>query len=167
MIDINYIIAETVRKTGHDEDLVEKVIRSMFEDVQQFTSKKQGFCIQIPQLGTFVFRAGAIPNYTNKQKGTLVHWISRLLIGEQKNLPKTIFAAKDNITRCFYSLQKVCEIKQEFIERHARYKPKTKAYLISDTPTDPERMAEYIATIKAQLFAEQHPSLSDEDVRAM
>jgi nucleoid DNA-binding protein len=167
VIDINHIIAETVKKTGYDEKLVEKVVRSMFEDVQQFTSKKEGYNIQIPQLGTFVFRASAIPNYANKQKGTLVHWISRLLIGEQRNLPKTIYAAKDNIARCFYSLQKVCDIKKEFIERHARYKPKTKAYLMEDTPTDPERMAEYIDTVKAQLFAEKHPSLSDEDLWAM
>lgn len=167
MIDINHIIAETVKKTGYSEDLVEKVVRSMFEDVQRFTSKKEGYCIQIPQLGTFVFRASAIPNYTNKQKGTLVHWISRLLIGEQRNLPKTIFAARDNIIRCLYSLEKVCSIKKEFIERHARYKPKTKAYLMEDSPTDPERMAEYITTIKAQLFAEQHPSLSEDDLQSM
>lgn len=167
MIDINKIIEQTAAKTGHDPELVEKVLRNMFDDVQKFMSQKKGYNIQIPNVGTFVFRHNAIPNYARNQKGRLVHWIGRLLIGEKKNLPKTIYAAKDNIAKAFDSLQKVVIIKEEFIEKHARYKEVNKEYLLSDISTDSTSMAEYIKFVKAQLFSEKGDAISDEDLRQM
>lgn len=167
MIDINDIIKETVKRTGHDEKLVEKAVRSMFEDVQRFTSKKQGFCIQVPNLGTFRFRANAIPNYAKNQKGTLVHWIGRILIGREKTLPKTIYAGKANILKCFENLKAVALIKKEFIEKHSKYKPVTLEYLIADDSTDIDRLDEYIETVKTQLFANEHYAISKEDLQSM
>lgn len=167
MKDINDIIKETVKRTGHDEKLVEKAVRSMFEDVQKFTSKKQGFCIQVPNLGTFRFRANAIPNYAKNQKGTLVHWISRILIGREKTLPKTIYAGKQNIIKCFEALKAVALIKKEFLEKHSKYKPQTTAYLLADDTTDVERVDEYIETVKTQLFTDQHYAISKEDLQSM
>lgn len=167
MIDINDIIKETAKRTGYDEKLVEKAVRSMFEDVQKFTSKKQGFCIQVPNLGTFRFRANAIPNYSRNQKGTLVHWIGRILVGKEKTLPKTIYAGKANILKCFECLKAVALIKKEFIEKHSKYKPITLKYLMDDNTTDVQRVDEYIETVKAQLFSSEDYAISKEDLRAM
>jgi hypothetical protein len=165
--ELKDIIKITAERTGHNENLVENVLRSMFEDVQSFTSRKRGYCIQVPQVGTFVFRAAAIPKYIDNQKGTLVHWISRLLIGEEKNLPKTVWAAKANIAKCFYCLKRTTLIKHEFIEKHATYKPKRKQFLQDDISSDTKSVDEYIALIKAQLFENKNHSFSPEDLRDM
>lgn len=167
MNDIYDIIEMTVKSTGQPEELVEKVVRSMFHDIQEFTSKKQGVNIQIPQVGTFLFRASAIPNYTNRTKSTLAHWIARLFIGEHKGLEKTITAAKNNIGSCFYNLERVSTLKQEYINEHTKYKPRTKTYLQEDIDSDPERMAEYISLIKAQLFIKEDGGASPEDMPDM
>jgi hypothetical protein len=164
MIDIHAIIAETVRRTGQPEAICEKVVRSMFHDVQEFTSKKKGVNIQIPQVGTFVFRAAAIPNYTNRTKSTLAYWINRLMVGEVKSLDKTISAAKNNIAHCFYNLERVSEIKEQFINEHSKYKPRTKTYLVEDHHSHPESIRDYIATIKTQLFYEENDYPSPEDL---
>jgi hypothetical protein len=164
MIDIYSIIEETVKRTGQPEALVEKVVRSMFHDVQDFTSKKRGVNIQIPQVGTFVFRAGAIPNYTNKTKSTLAYWVNRLMVGDVKSLEKTVSAAKNNIVKCFHSLERVADIKQQYINEHSKYKPRTKTYLEEDTHSDPESIRDFIETVKSQLFYEESDYPSAEDL---
>ena len=164
MIDIHSIIDETVKKTNMPEELVEQIVRSMFHDIQEFTSKKKGVNIQIPQVGTFVFRANAIPNYINRTKSTLAHWISRLMIGETKNLEKTTNAAKNNIASCFYNMERVSIIKQQFINEHSKYKPRTKNYLYEDVYSDPESIRDYISNIKSQLFYEENNYPSPEDL---
>lgn len=164
MNDIKDIIQKTAIRTNQDEELVEKVLRSMFEDVQHFTSRKEGYCIQVPQVGTFYFRAGAIPNFTDNVKGSLVHWIGRLLTGEKKMLPKTIYAAKENIAKSFYCLKQIALIKNEFITKHSTYRPKLKKYLEEDDSTDIERMDQYIKLIKSQLFTEENTIFSEDDL---
>lgn len=164
MKDINNFIDETVERTGEPEELVEKVLRSMFKDVQKFTSHKKGVNIQIPHLGTFLFRAHSIPSYINSEKGTLSHWISRLLIGEAKLLNKTIYAANSNIKGCFYKLKQVGLIKKEYIEKHARYRPKTKAHLIADSDSDLESLDDYIKTIKLNLLPGKDHEVSEDDL---
>lgn len=164
MNDIYDIIERTVLKTGQPEEVVEKVIRSMFHDIQEFTSKKKGMNIQIPEVGTFVFRATAIPNFTERSKSIIAHWISRLIIGEAKGLEKTINASKNNIAQLFRNLERVALIKQEYINDHSKYKPRAKAYLQGDIESDVERIHDYVELLKTQLFFQEHNSSPEEDL---
>lgn len=164
MKDINNIIEETVKRTGQPEEVVEKVVRSMFQDIQIFMSKKHGYNIQIPQVGTFVFRANAIPNFIDRNKSTLAHWINRLLIGEVKGLEKTISAAKNNISSTFHNIERASFIKEQFINEHSKYKPNTRAYLQSNDDSDYKSISDYISLIKSQLFYEENDYPAPEDL---
>lgn len=152
MRDINNVIDQTNVQTDIPEEVVELVVRNMFRDIQQFTSKKQGVNIQVPHVGTFLFRSVVVPNYIIRQKSTLAHWIGRMYIGQDKRLMKTIAAATNNIHKCLYNLNQVCLIKQQFLLKHARYKPRTRVILEKDSDTDMERIQEYIKNIKAEFF---------------
>lgn len=164
MNDINTIIDETVKRTGQPEAIVEKIVRSMFADIYDFTTKKKGYNIQIPEVGTFIFKAGAIPNYIVKTKATLAYWIGRLYIGEHKKLEKTINAAKNNISYSLHSLNKVALIKKRFIEQHSKYKPLTRAYLETDTDSDIESISEFISLVESQLFIEECYKIQENDL---
>lgn len=165
MKDINDVIERVVANTGFKEKTVEKVIRSVFADVQRFANKKEGVCIQIPYVGTFRFRVAAIPNYVDKNKASLSHWIGRLFFGQHKQLIKTETIATNNIQSVFYNLKKASLIKEEFIAKHAKYKPGTKEYLESDIDSDPDCIDEYIAMVCQQLFIPETSPFPPEDLR--
>ena len=165
MNDINRIIEMTTQKTGMPEALVEKIVRSMFNDVYDFANKKKGFNVQIPEVGTIVFRANAIPNYTDKTKRILAYWVSRLFIGEDKGLEKTIIASRNNIAGCMHNLEKASLIKEEYLDKHAKYKPKTKIYLEGHDESNNQRVLEYVSRIKTDLLTDENNSFSEKDMQ--
>lgn len=155
MKDINDIIDHVVLASGCDEKTAERLIRSVFADIQDFANEKKGVCIQVPFVGTFKFRSHAIPNYVNREKGALVYWISRLFIGQHRQLVSTITTATSNIQTKFYHLRKVSQIKDEYMKKHGRYRPTIKKYLADDTDSDMARVDEYINLLAAQIFVSE------------
>lgn len=167
MKDINDLIESVTTSTRFKERIVEKVIRSMFADIQEFANKKKGVCVQIPYVGTFRFRANAIPKYAENQKTHLSYWIQRLFIGETRQQIKVVTIARANIQMKFYNLRQVAIVKKEYLELHGKYKPKTCIYLSGEHETDVECMDEYIDILCKELFMEETSPFPPDDLQPL
>lgn len=144
MKDTTYVIAETARRTGIKEEIVERVLRIFNDDLSDFINEKQGYNIPIPKVGRLSFRVQAIDTYIEAQRRYKRFWEHRLEVGLQNKNNRTILASESNIQLTEYNITQVLKIREDYLLNHAPYDKKRAVYFAKTSKADPSRILEYL-----------------------